>query len=322
MAKGKFRFNPDTLSYEKIELSLGQKIYKVLTHFTFSAIIAVILMFLYLSIFPSPTEKNLKEENKELRLHYEVMNGKLDQFENILKDIQDRDDNVYRMVFEAEPIPSSVRKAGFGGVNRYTELEQKENMELVVETAKQLDIIFKQLYVQSKSFDQIIQLAKNKEQMLRCIPAIQPLSDKEMKRFASGFGYRIHPIYKTKKFHSGVDLTAKTGTKIHATGDGVVKRAQFGRGYGKLILIDHGYNYETIYGHMSKLLVKVGQKVKRGDVIGLVGNTGTSTGPHLHYEIRKNGKAVNPINYYLNDLSPEEYDEIIEVSSRPTQTFD
>lgn len=322
MAKGKFIFNPETLNYEKIEFTFGQKVYKVLTHFLFSGVLAVVLMILYLTIFPSPTEKGLREENKELRLHYEVLNGKLDQFENVLQDIQDRDDNIYRMVFEAEPIPSTVRKAGYGGVNRYAELEQKENMELVVETSKQLDIIFKQLYVQSKSFDDIIDLAKNKEEMLRCIPAIQPISDKDMKRFASGFGYRIHPIYKTKKFHSGVDLTAKIGTKIYATGDGVIKRAQYGRGYGKLVQIDHGYNYETLYGHMSKILVKKGQKVKRGDVIGLVGNTGTSTGPHVHYEVRKNGRAVNPINYYLNDLTPEEFDEIIEVSTRPTQTFD
>jgi len=322
MTKGKFRFNPATLNYEKIELSLDQKLYKVLTHFIFSIILAVILMFVYLRIFPSPMEKTLRAENKDLRHYYEVVNGKLDLFENILSDIQDRDDNIYRMVFEAEPIPLSVREAGFGGVNRYAELEQKENMELVVETNKQIDKIFKQFYVQSKSFDQIINFAKNKEEMLRCIPAIQPLSDKDMNRIASGYGYRIHPIYKTMKFHSGVDLTAKIGTKIYATGDGVVKRAQFGRGYGKLIQIDHGYNYETLYGHMSKMLVKVGQKIKRGDVIGLVGNTGTSTGPHLHYEVRKNNKAVNPINYYLNDLTPEEYDKIIEVSTRPTQSFD
>ncbi|MBK8806095.1 MAG: peptidoglycan DD-metalloendopeptidase family protein [Bacteroidales bacterium] len=322
MAKGKFVFNPETLNFEKIEFSFKRFIYKAFTHIISSGVTAVVLMFVYLSIFPSPTEKKLREENKELKYNYEVINGKMDQFENILKDIQDRDDNIYRMIFEAEPIPSSVRKAGFGGVNKYAELEEKGNLELVIETGKQLDIILKQLYIQSKSFDQVIDLAKNKEQMLKSIPAIQPISDKELMRFSSGFGYRIHPIYKTMKFHEGVDLTAKVGTKIYATGDGVIKVAQFGRGYGKLVTIDHGYSYESLYGHMSQILVREGQTVKRGDVIGLVGNTGTSSGPHLHYEVRKNGQPINPINFYLNDLTPEEFDEMIEISSRPTQSFD
>lgn len=322
MAKGKYRYNPHTLTYEKIELSFLQKIYKVLTHVTFSAILGVILMFTYLAFFPSPMEKTLLAENKALRINYEILNGKLDQVSNVLSDIQQRDDNIYRMIFEAEPIPNSIRKAGFGGVNRYAELEEKQNMELVVETAKQLDIITKQLYIQSKSFDDVIDMAKNKEQMLRCIPGIIPIATKDLTRFASGFGYRIHPVYKTRKFHKGVDLTSPRGTKIYASGDGVVKRAQFGRGYGKLVEIDHGYTYSSLYGHMSKILVKPGQQVKRGDVIGLVGSTGTSTGPHLHYEVRKNGRPLNPVNYYMNDLTPEEYDEMIEVVSRPTQSFD
>lgn len=322
MAKGKYRYNPHTLTYEKIELTLLQKLNKVLTHVTFSVMLGVVLMFAYLAIFPSPMEKTLILENDALRMNYEIMNGKLDQLEQVLVDIQQRDDNIYRMIFEAEPIPYSVRKAGFGGVDRYAELEEMQNMELVVETAKQLDMLTKQMYIQSKSYDEIVLLAKNKEQMLRSIPGIIPISTKDLTHFASGFGYRMHPIYKTIKMHAGVDLTSPIGTKVYASGDGVVNAAQFGKGYGKVVGVDHGFTYSTIYAHLSKILVKKGQKVKRGDVIGLVGNTGTSTGPHLHYEVRKNNRPIDPVNFYMNDLTPEEYDLMLEQASRPMQSFD
>jgi len=322
MAKGKYRYNPETLSYEKIRLSLKQKIGYYLTYLIAITVMGVIFSLLYFSVFEPPQVKILNNKLKNYERQFKQLNKKFDQVSNVLEDLQERDNNIYRQIFEAEPIPDSKRKAGFGGINRYEELENMGNMELVIETSKQLDKLTKQITVQSKSFDEIIDLAKNKEEMLRCIPAIQPLSNNSLIRLASGFGYRIHPIYKTRKMHQGLDLTARTGTKIYATGDGIVASAQFGRGYGKMVKIDHGYNYETVYAHMSKILVKKGQEVKRGDVIGLVGNTGTSTGPHLHYEVRKARRPVNPINYYLNDLTPEQYDEMIEVAARPAQSFD
>ncbi len=322
MAKSKYRFNTDSLTYEKIENSPKRLIIWGASYLSAFFVIGFVFMFTWLHFFPSAREQQLLDENSELRLQYNILGKKLNTIELALNDISERDNNIYRMIFEANPIPKEIRAAGFGGINRYAELESKPNMEIAVETSKKLDALYKMLYVQSLSFDTVVNLAKNKEKMLRCIPAIQPLSGKDIKRFASGFGYRIHPIYKTRKMHEGVDITAKTGTKIYATGDGVIDLAKYGRGYGKMVKIDHGYSYQTLYGHMSMILVKEGQKVKRGDVIGLVGNTGTSTGSHLHYEVRKNGQPVNPINYYMNDLTPEEYDEVLRVSLLPSQTFD
>lgn len=320
--KGKYKYNPVTLTYDKIELSFKRWISRLFTQMAFSSVMGLVLMFAYFYLFESPLEKQLRTENDDLRYNYESLNERLEQVALVLTDIQDRDDNIYRTVFEADPIPNSIRKAGFGGVNRYTELENKPNMEIVIETTKILDVLSKQIYVQSKSFDDIINLATHKSEMLKRIPAIQPLRNKDMNRIASGFGYRIHPIYKTLRMHTGVDLSAATGAPIFATGDGVIEVADFGRGYGKRVVIDHGYSYKTQYAHMSRILVKKGQAVKRGDMIGLVGNTGTSTGSHLHYEVIKNDKYVDPINYYMNDLTPEEYDAMIEVASRPNQSFD
>jgi len=322
MAKGKYRYNTDSLTYEKIEYSPRRIIMMGLTYLSVIFVVGFIFMFTWLHFFPSTREQALIDENNELRIQYQHINNRMGTVQNVLADIANRDNNIYRIIFETDPIPSEIRTAGYGGVNRYAELEAKPNMAIAVETSKRLDKLYKMLYIQSLSFDSVIDLAKNKEKMLRCIPAIQPLSGKDVKRMASGFGYRIHPVYKTVKFHDGVDLTASTGTKIYATGDGVVTLAEYNRGYGKMVKINHGYNYETAYGHMSMILVKKGQKIKRGDVIGLVGNTGTSTGPHVHYEVRKHGRPVNPVNYYLNDLTPEEFDEVLKVSLHPTQSFD
>jgi murein DD-endopeptidase MepM/ murein hydrolase activator NlpD len=238
--------------------------------------------------------------------------------------MQERDDNIYRVIFEADPIPSSIREAGFGGANRYKDLEGYGNSELVKETARNIDVITKQIYVQSRSFDEVIEMAKSKSEMLASIPAIQPVSNEDLKRIASGFGYRPHPIYKVMKMHAGIDFTASIGTPIYATGDGVVMKPPYGAGsgFGKYVMIDHGYGYKTLYAHMSSISVKPGQKVKRGEIIGEVGNTGTSTGPHLHYEVVRNDKKVDPINYFFNDLSPEEYQEIITLASKENQSFD
>tara|TARA_X000001036_G_C20671654_1_gene802704 strand:- start:1732 stop:2577 length:846 start_codon:yes stop_codon:yes gene_type:complete len=281
------------------------------------------MVIIFFQFFDSPKEKILNREIKQLSTQYNVVQNKLNQVELVLDDIQHRDDNIYRIIFEADPIPKSIRKAGYGGVNRYKDLTGYNNSELIISTANKIDQITKQLYIQSKSFDEIIELAKNKKDMLAAIPAIQPVSNKDLSRMASGYGYRIHPIYKTKKLHAGMDFSAKTGTPIYATGDGkIIKVKRSRRGHGNHVIIDHGFGYKTLYAHMSKYTVKRGQKVNRGDIIGYVGNTGMSTAPHLHYEVHKNGKKINPVNFYYNDLTPEQYEKMLEISSQNNQSFD
>jgi len=271
----------------------------------------------------SPKEKLLKKENSQLKSQYELLDKRMDQVTSVMNDIQRRDDEIYRIIFEAEPIAKEIREAGFGGVNRYKKLEGSKNSQLIIESAEKLDQITKQLYIQSKSFDEVHDMAVRKEEMLASIPAIQPVSNKDLKRMASGYGMRVHPIYKRRKMHSGMDFSAVKGTEIYATGQGkVVHVEKSRRGYGNHVIIDHGYGYKTLYAHMSKFNVRRGQEVKRGQVIGFVGNTGTSVAPHLHYEVIKNGQKVNPINFYFNDLSPEEYEQMIEFASQPTQSFD
>jgi murein DD-endopeptidase MepM/ murein hydrolase activator NlpD len=237
--------------------------------------------------------------------------------------LQDRDDNIYRVIFEAEPIPSSMRRAGFGGTDRYAALRGYKHSDIVINTTRTMDVIASQLYVQSKSFDEVFDMARNKELLLAALPAIQPVSNRELRRIASYYGYRTDPFYKIKKFHEGLDFSAPVGTEVYATGDGVVTRIErLSGGYGNYIIIDHGFSYETLYAHLSKFEVRRGQKVKRGQVIGYVGNSGKSTAPHLHYEVRRNGRPVNPVHYFFNDISPDEYDQLIELSARPGQSMD
>ncbi|MFC2086651.1 M23 family metallopeptidase [Bacteroidota bacterium] len=323
MAKIKYRFNPESLSYEAVNTGLWHKFKKSLLHISAILITAIIFYFAFSAIFDTPKEKGLKRENKELVVQYDILNKKFDLVEKALKDIELRDNNIYRVIFEAEPIPSSIRNAGFGGINRYTELANMKNSDIILTSAMRLDKIAKKVYVQSKSYDEIINLAENKKEMLSSIPAIQPISNKNLKRTASGWGYRIHPIYKIRKFHKGMDFIASTGTDVYATGDGkVVYLTKSKRGLGNHIIIDHGFGYKTIYAHLSNFNVKKGQRVKRGDVIGFVGNSGLSTAPHLHYEVHKNNKAINPINFYFEDLNTEEYERMIIISSNSNQTFD
>lgn len=323
MSRAKYRFNTRTLSYEKIELSWKQKTRKALTYLASSAILGFGFFVLASTFIDSPKEKLLKRENSQLKSQYELLNKRMDQVSNVLEDIQRRDDEIYRVIFEAEPIAQEIREAGFGGVNRYKKLEGYKNSELIVESAEKIDKISKQLYIQSKSYDEVFSMAKNKEKMIAAIPAIQPIPNKNLKRMASGYGMRMHPIHKIWKKHNGMDFSAERGTEIYATGDGrVIKAEKSRRGYGYHIVIDHGYGYQTLYGHMSKFNVRKGQRVSRGEVIGYVGNTGTSVAPHLHYEVIRNGEKINPINFYFNDLSPEEYDKMIEISSQSNQSFD
>lgn len=326
MAKKKYRFNPESLSYERVGHSIKEKLTKVLAYFSSSLAIALIITVIVLNAYETPKSKALKRENSRLLTQYELLSKDLEKIENVLTELQQRDDNIYRVIFEADPIPSSVRKAGFGGTNKYSELENLDNAKLVIESSKKLDSISKAAYIQSKSYDAVLKMALNKEDMLACFPAIMPVANKDLKRTASGWGYRMHPIYKVNRMHWGMDFTAPIGTSVHATGNGKIvevggsKRSKVGLGLS--IKLDHGYGYETVYGHLNSFNVKRGDVVKRGDIIGYVGNTGGSTAPHLHYEVHKNGKKVNPAYYYFKDLSPQEYDKMIAISTNIGQSLD
>lgn len=324
MAKVKYQYNESTLSYEKVKVSAAKRIGRASVFAVAAVLVGGLFYILFSMVYQSPKERQLLAEKEELLLQYELLDNRLNRMGMILADLENRDDNIYRTVFEAEPIPDNIRKAGIGGINRYKNLEKfKGEADIVISASKKLDRLAKQLYIQSKSFDEIYKMAKSKEEMMASIPAIQPVSNKDLTRMASGFGMRIDPHYKTPAFHAGMDFTAPTGTPIYATGDGTVIRAdRASRGYGNHVRIDHGYGYVTLYAHMSKMDVKAGDEVKRGEVIGFVGNTGKSNGPHLHYEVRKNDKPINPINFYFSDLTPEEYDLMIQLSSQENQSFD
>ncbi len=323
MAKTKYFFNEKTLSYEEIKLTHGQKLFRFFLFFFSAIALTAVFVFILFSFFESPKELMLKREIAEYKLQYRIMNDKLNKLQKLMNELEYRDDNIYRVIFDANPIPKSVREAGIGGVDRYASLEGYNESKLLIETAKKLDKLTSEMYVQSKSFDQVFAMARNKEKMLACIPAIQPIRNIDMQRISSYFGYRIDPFYKVRKFHEGIDFAAPIGTPVHVTGDGrVIQIIRSNRGYGNEILVDHGYGYMTRYAHLSAFKVKVGQYVKRGQVIGLVGDTGKSTGPHLHYEVIKNHHPINPIDFFFNDLTPAEYSKMVALSKIPTQSMD
>ncbi len=323
MAKKKYRFNPETLSYEEHGVSLKERLTRFFAYFSSSMAFSIVLVIVIVNFYETPNSKAIKRENQRLITQYKLMQKDLATVEKVLEDLQQRDDNIYRVIFETEPIPSGIRKAGFGGTNKYAHLENMNNNELVISTAKKLDILAKEAYIQSKSYDEVLKLALAKEKMYAAIPSIQPVSNRDLKMTASGWGYRIHPIYKIRKFHYGMDFTAAVGTDVYVTGDGTVREVTSEHsGYGKMISIDHGYGYSTLYAHLSGFNVKEGQKVKRGEIIGFVGNSGTSTAPHLHYEVHKNGEPVNPQYFYYMDLTPQEYERMIALSSNMGQSFD
>jgi murein DD-endopeptidase MepM/ murein hydrolase activator NlpD len=323
MQRPKYKFNPDSLSFDKIRLGVKELFLRFLAFFIASVIIAVVYWVIFASFFDSPKEKALQREVAQMTIQYDLIHREMTNVENVLEDLQKTDDNLYRTIFEAEPIPATLREGGVGGVNRYKALEGYNNSSLVIETANRLDKIRKRVYLQAKSFDDLIGLAKNKEEMLKSIPAIIPISNKDLTRTASGFGLRIHPMYKISKFHYGMDFTAPAGTDVYASGNGVVVGVLSAkRGLGNNIIIDHGFGYTSIYAHLSEFNVRVGQNVQRGDVIGFVGNSGTSVANHLHYEIKLNGVNVDPVNYYFEDLSPAEYERMIEIASKTGQSFD
>ena len=290
----------------------------------FSGLLMGLAFFIFFElVIGSPQVENLKSENERLETKYRVMHSELEDIQEVLTDIQLRDDQLYRVTLQAEPIDSKIRRGNYQA-GRYKDFQNQTNMEIAVKTAQKIDEIKRQIYVQSISFDEVVNMIVNKEEMLQCIPAIQPVMNKDLRRMASGYGMRIDPIYKTPKFHAGMDFSGDTGTEIFATGDGVVEFQGWQQGYGNTVILNHGYGYKTLYAHLSGFVKKqrVGKKVKRGDVIAYMGNTGKSTGPHLHYEVHYRGKVTDPRNHYYMDLSPEQYDEMIQITSNSGQVFD
>jgi murein DD-endopeptidase MepM/ murein hydrolase activator NlpD len=324
MSKVKYRFNTKSLTYEKVRVTFKERFWQVLSYLTIGLVFATITILLSRELLPSPSEKKKNREIEALKLQYELLNKKMAQVEQVLGDLEDRDDNIYRTIFESEPLPKSMRYGGSGGSNKYSAFDSYENSELLESATERMDRITKQLYVQSKSFDEVVNLARNKEKLMASIPAVMPINQKDLAHaVTSGFGWRTHPIYKTQEFHPGMDFAAEQGTPIYATGDGVVDRADnLAQGYGNHVVVNHGFGYQTLYGHMSKIVARTGQKISRGQLLGYVGSTGLSTAPHIHYEVIKNGEKVNPVNYYYNDLSPEQYQLMVEMSKKSSQSFD
>ena len=325
MSKIKYYFDSESLSYKPVIKSRTLQVSNFILFILSAIIFGVFSLFVLLNseVISTPKEIIQERELENLALQYDLMNLKLNQIENVLENVQERDNNLYRVYFEASPIPKSERIVGFGGINRYKNLEGYDNSKIIIDANKRLDILSKQLVVQSKSLDEIEFLASNKGDLLAAIPSIQPIRNKDLTRLASGYGYRIDPSTKKPRMHYGMDFTAPKGTPIYATGDGIVKRADNrASGYGKHIRIDHGFGYVSLYAHLNKYEAKRGQKVKRGEVIGYVGNTGRSAGPHLHYEIFKDGKKINPLNFYYGNLSSEEFDVLLSLANRENQSLD
>jgi len=319
----KYVFNHKTLSFEHARLTARHYILKVLSYLSTSVVFTAVIVVIGTNFLDSPKERMLKREIRQYELQFKLINERLEKLQVVLDDMADRDDNIYRVIFESEPIPSEARKAGYGGADRYKDLEGYRNSDLLIQTASKLDQITAKMYVQTKSFDEVYEMARNKSRLIASIPAIQPVNNQDLRRLSSYFGYRTDPYYKVTKFHEGVDFSAPIGTEIYATGDGVVISAERSKGgYGNQIIIDHGFGYKTMYAHMQAFKVRAGEQVKRGQVIGAIGSTGKSTSPHLHYEVWKSSRSVNPINYFFNDVTPQQYEEMLMLSQRPSQTMD
>jgi len=312
MAKNLYYFDDENLQYEKVKPTIKNKILRILSVVFSGIIFSSFVIFIAYTFFNSPKELMQKREIEQYELQFGIMQERLNRLEEVADNLQERDDDIYRVIFESEPVPADIRHAGIGGSNRYGIFDGYKSGEMLTETAKAIDQLSNQLYVQSISFDSVFKMAKEMEEMAACIPAIQPISDKYKRRISDFYGYRIHPIYKRRVFHDGLDFSAPSGTEIYAAADGVVEKAKKSRyGYGNTIVVNHGYGYKTVYAHMKSFAVRRGKKVKRGQLIGYVGNSGLSTAPHLHYEVQRHGRKVNPIYYFFNDLSPADYEEII-----------
>eukprot|EP01132_Coremiostelium_polycephalum_P000326 gene326-417_t len=320
MARIKYYYNPETCNYEKVKRSSKDFIFHLLGYMGLSLAWAIGLVIGYQKYFDSPKETALKQANATLKLHYEMLQEEVNKGNELLATLQERDNSLYRTLLEADPIPATVRVAGVGGIDHYKSLPKDR---LITHIAQQIEQLNRKLTIQAKSYDELTRLAKNKAKMLACIPAIQPISNRELKRLASGYGMRLHPIFKVMKMHEGLDFAAPRGTPIYATGDGVVKEViRSATGYGNQVVISHGYGFSTRYAHMQSFKVTPNAPVKRGQCIGYVGNTGCTSGPHLHYEVIKNGKKVNPTYYILSGLTPKEYDTLVKLASAQNKSLD
>jgi murein DD-endopeptidase MepM/ murein hydrolase activator NlpD len=322
VSKVKYKYNPETLSYEKVQVTIKDRVVKTSYYLMVGVVFTTVTLFFSFNYIKQLGAKEISRENDHLKNQLHQLSKEMTEVLIVLDHIQEKDDNIYRAIYESEPYPKEKRLLSSGGNPRkYEKYEGYSHSQMLVESRKKLESIQKKLVSQSRSFDEVFELTKQKEKMLRCIPSIQPISNSDLTRIASGFGMRMHPVYKIFRMHTGVDFTAPKGTDIYATGDGVIEKAEEMQGYGMAVLIDHGYGFKTLYAHCSKFKVRSGQKVKRGDIIAQVGSTGTSTAPHLHYEVIRRGEPINPVNYFYNDLTPEEFEKVIEISSRPTQSL-
>lgn len=322
MAKGKYHINPQTLAIERVEQGLRFWLRRSGSYILVGLCLGIVFFFIFFSLFPSPREKQLLMQKKELASQLEMLNRQTDQMQLVLLDLQQRDDNLYRVLFGAEPIPMHVRQGASRKMSYYEELADMSNSQLAADLKLKTDILEKEMYVQAKSYDEIVEMARTQEKRMECLPAIQPVLNKDLTRVASGYGVRIDPVYHVRRMHTGMDFTSPVGTEVYATGNGTVSFVGWKQGYGNTVIVEHGFGYSTLYAHLYKGLVRVGQKVRRGDVIALVGNTGKSTGPHLHYEVRVQGKPVDPRNYYFYDLSPEQYDQMVQLSNNSGAMLD
>ena len=323
MGKQNYRIDAESLRIVRQKNSVKETVFKILSYLASGIFFAAIVLALAYTFFESPKEKILQRELAQYELQFDILNDRISQLEVVAQDLAERDDDIYRVIFEAEPIGQKVRQGGIGGTDRYARLEGYKNSELIIETTREVDKLANKLYIQSKSFDEVFEMAKNKEKMLASLPAIQPVSNQNLKRISSYYGHRTDPFYKVRKFHEGIDFSAPSGTPIYAPGDGVVISTHYShRGYGNRLVIDHGFNFKTVYAHNKDFKVKEGDTVKRGQLIATIGNTGKSTAPHLHYEVHKGNKAVNPIYYFFNDITPQQFQKMVRLSRRPSQSMD
>jgi murein DD-endopeptidase MepM/ murein hydrolase activator NlpD len=323
MKKIKYYYNTNTLRYEKLETPLHVKLLRVLGFMSAAIVTSIIIVSVAYRYFPSTKEKALMQYNEQLQERYWVLDEQVAKMQQRMNQLEERDNDVYRTIFEANPIPDSMRAKDMEQQKEMEMVASMTNYELENSIVHSLHNLENRMVSQEKSYVEITGFIKNKEQLLACTPAIQPVSNSDLKRLASGFGYRIDPVYKTVKFHAGLDFAAPQGTPIYATANGAVKTAgNLGNGYGNHVVLNHGYGYETLYGHMFKVKVKPGERIKRGEIIGWVGSTGKSTGPHCHYEVHKNGRHLDPVYFFYNDLSPEQYDRLLKMSSSSNQSFD
>jgi murein DD-endopeptidase MepM/ murein hydrolase activator NlpD len=319
----RFKYNPETLSYQRIQANGRQKLFRFLLFMGFTVLMGSWILVIRDRYPVSPRAEGLAVEQQQVIYEMELLNRDIDQYEKTLRRVAYNDDHIYRVYFEQDPWPATLREAGVGGSEKYAYIQKQKHAKLLIRTNRNIDRIERKLVVQSTSFDEVIDMTSTKEERLAARPAIQPVSLKDLTRFGSSFGIRYHPILKVVRPHEGIDLTAPLGTPIYATADGRVLQGGYRTGgFGKKILVDHGFGYRTLYGHCEKVHVQPGQLVKRGEVIGIVGSTGLSKSPHLHYEVHVNGRPVDPMNYYANDLSAEEYDRMIDMLSHADPSFD